>query len=191
MTAPRTCRGCEAPLAGNVRWCLRCYEPARELTPRASVWEPGTFVEAPIVRGPSVAHWSRWEKTSTTFGPIGRIAWTGVVVSFVLSSLTGNPLLLLFELPIAAVVLHSIWARGWFVPEDRATLRLRDLLPDERPSTWLHDVADIKQTLWLSMGGLAVMSTIMYGPPIAKCIAVATAVVGCGYAFFRGWFGRF
>ena len=51
MTAPRTCRACGAPLAGNVRWCLRCYEPARELTPRASVWEPGTFVDAPIVRG--------------------------------------------------------------------------------------------------------------------------------------------
>ena len=39
MTAPRTCRACGAPIAGNVRWCLRCYEPARELTPRASVWE--------------------------------------------------------------------------------------------------------------------------------------------------------
>jgi hypothetical protein len=129
MTAPRTCRACGAPLAGNVRWCLRCYEPARELTRRASVWEPGTFVEAPIVRGASVPHWSRWEKTSTTFGPIGRIAWSGVVAAFVLSSLLGNPLLLLFELPVAAVVLHSIWARGWVVPGDHASLRLRDVSP--------------------------------------------------------------
>jgi hypothetical protein len=144
----------------------------------------------PIVRGPSVPHWSRWEKTSTTFGPIGRIAWTGVVVAFVLSSATGNPLLLLFELPVAAVVLHSIWARGWVVPGDHAGLRLRDVLPDERPRTWLHDAADIKQTLWLTLAGLAVMGTIRYGPLIAKFIAIATAVVGCSYAFFRGAFGR-
>jgi hypothetical protein len=76
------------------------------------------------------------------------------------------------------------------VPDDRANLRLRDLLPNERPSTWLRDATDIKQTLWLTLAGLAVMGTIMYGPPIAKFIAVVTAVVGCSYAFFRGWFGR-
>jgi hypothetical protein len=34
------------------------------------------------------------------------------------------------------------------------------------------------------------MGTIMYGPPIAKFVAIATAVVGCSYAFFRGAFAR-
>ena len=190
MTAPRTCRACGATLAGNVRWCLRCYEPARELTPRASVWAPGTFVDMPTVRGPSVPHWSRWEKTSTTFGPIGRIAWTGGVAAFVVSALFGNPLLLLFELPVAAVVLRGIWARGWVVPGDIEGGRLRDVLPDERPGIWLHDTSDIKQTVWLTIAGLAVMGTIMHGPPVAKFIAIATAVVGWSYAFFRGAFGR-
>ena len=190
MTAPRTCRSCGAPLAGDVRWCLRCYEPARELTPRAAVWEPGTFVEVPTVRGPSVPHWSRWEKTSTTFGPIGRIAWTGVVASFVVSALFGNPLLLLFELPAASVVLHGIWARGWVVPGGIPSGGLRDVIPDERPGTWLQDAANIKQTVWLTLAGLTVMGAIMYGPPIAKFVTIATAVVGCGYAFFRGAFGR-
>lgn len=190
MTAPRTCRACRAPLAGDVRWCLHCYEPARELTPRASVWDPGTFVDAPTVRGRAVPHWSRWEKTSTTFGPIGRTTCTGVVAAFVASSLLGNPLLLLFELPIAAVVLHSIWARGWVVPGEPASGRPRDVLPEERPATWLHDAADIKQTVWLTLAGLAVMGTIMYGPPIAKFIAIVTAVVGSSFAFLRGAFGR-
>ena len=73
MTAPRTCRACGAPLHGDVRWCLHCYEPARELTPRAAVWAQGEFVDNPIHTGGPVPHWSRWEKTATTFGPWGRI----------------------------------------------------------------------------------------------------------------------
>ena len=190
MTAPRVCRACGAPLTGDVRWCLRCYEPARELTPRASVWAPGTFVDAPTVRGPSVPHWSRWERTSTTFGPVGRAAWTGVVVAFVCSALLGNPLLLLFELPVAAVVLASLWARGWVVPGGGMSGRSSTAIPGEAPSTWLGDAADIKQTVWLTLSGLGAMGMIMYGPPIAKFAAIATAVVGCSYAFVRGFFGR-
>ena len=95
MTAPRICRACGTPSSGNVRWCLRCYEPARELTPRAPIWGEGSFVDVSIVRGRSVPHWSRWEKTSTTLGPVGRTAWTFAVVAFLLSSVLGSPITLL------------------------------------------------------------------------------------------------
>jgi len=190
MTAPRVCRACGAPLAGDVRWCLRCYEPARELTPRSAVWEPGTFVDAPTVRGPSVPHWSRWEKTTTTFGPVGRVAWTVVVVSFLTSALTRSPFMLLFELPAAIVILHGIWARGWFVPSETDEATLRDAIPDEPASSWLHDTTDIKQTVWLTLAGLLVMGTIMYGPLIAKFAAIAIAVVVGSFVFFRGALGR-
>ena len=190
MTAPRVCRGCAAPLSGDVRWCLRCYEPTRELTPRAAVWEPGTFVDGPTVRGQWVPHWSRWEKTTTTFGPIGRVAWTIVVASFLLSALTRSPFMLLFELPAAAVILHGIWSRGWFVPSETDAAGLRDAIPDEPASSWLHDAADIKQTVWLTLAGLLLMGTIMYGPLIAKFAAIVIAVVvGC-FVFFRGALGR-
>lgn len=194
MTAPRVCRACGAPLTGDVRWCLRCYEPARELTPRAAVWEPGTFVDAPSVQGPSVPHWSRWEKTTTTFGPIGRVAWTIVVASFLLSAVTRSPFLMLFELPAAIIVLRGVWARGWVVPAappaDAWHTRLRDAIPTEPTATWLGDRDDLTQTLWLILAGLAVMGTIMYGPPIAKFIAIVVAVVSCCYAFLRGPLGR-
>ena len=190
MTAPRICRACGAPLSGDVRWCLRCYEPARELTPRAAVWEPGSFVDAPTVSGPSVAHSSRWEKSVTTFGPVGRIGWTCVVALFVLSSATGSPLLLLFELPIAVVVLRGVWAKGWVVPQDSQSGRRRHALPDGHPSSWLEDIADIKQTIWLTLAGLVVMGSIMYGPPVVKFAAIATAIVAGCVAFFRGPLGR-
>jgi hypothetical protein len=191
MTAPRVCRACGASLTGDVRWCLRCYEPARELTPRAAVWKPGTFVDAPTVRGPSVPHWSRWDKTSTTFGPIGRVAWTGVVVSFLLSALTRSPFMLLFELPAAAVILHGIWARGWVVPSEPANAaRLRDAIPDDPASSWLRDSGDIKHTVWLTLAGLLLMGTVMYGPLIMKFAAIAIAVVVSCFVFFRGALGR-
>jgi hypothetical protein len=186
MTAPRVCRACGAPLTGDVRWCLRCYEPARELTPRAAVWDPGTYVEAPIVSGPSVPHWSRWDKTPTTFGPIGRLTWTFVVVSFVLSSATRSPLLLIFELPAAAVIVRGLWARGWVVPNEATGVKPVDAIPPDSASSWLLDPTDIGQTLWLTIAGLLVMGTIMYGPPVAKFVAIAAGLVGCGWRFVRG-----
>ena len=109
VTAPmirsrrRICRACGAPLRGDVRWCLRCLRAGARAHASGSRLEPGTFVDAPTCRGASVAHSSRWEKSVTTFGPVGRIGWTCVVALFVLSSATGSPLLLLFELPIAVV----------------------------------------------------------------------------------------
>jgi hypothetical protein len=187
MTAPRRCRACGSPLDGDVRWCLRCYEPSRELTPRAAVWNPGTFVDTPTVAGPSVAHWSRWEKTTTTFGPIGRVAWTCVVVSFLASALTRSPFMLLFELPAAVIVIRALWSRGWVVPSDAAdATRLRDAIPAEPASSWPLDLADIKQTVWLTVAGLLVMGTIMYGPPVAKFIAIVAGIAGSCVAFVRG-----
>ena len=116
MTAPRTCRACGAPLHGDVRWCLRCYEPARELTPRAAVWAPGKFVDNPIHSSGPVPHWSRWEKTATTFGPVGRVIATVVAVLWVLGAAGGSPLTLIFVLPVVGVGLRAIWAKGWVVP---------------------------------------------------------------------------
>ena len=105
-------------------------------------------------------------------------------------SATGSPLLLLFELPIAVVVLKGVWAKGWVVPQEPRSGRRRDALPDGHPSSWLEDIADIKQTIWLTLAGLVVMGSIMYGPPVVKFAAIATAVVAGCVAFFRGPLGR-
>ena len=55
---------------------------------------------------------------------------------------------------------------------------------------WLEDIADIKQTIWLTLAGLVVMGSIMYGPPVVKFAAIATAMVAGCVAFFRGPLGR-
>jgi len=109
------------------------------------------------------------------------------VVAFLLSSVTRSPFMLLFELPAALVILHGVWARGWVVPSDPADdTRLRDAIPDEPSSSWLHDTADIRQMVWLMLAGLLLMGAIMVGPLIAKFVAIVIAVaVGC-FVFFRG-----
>lgn len=76
MTAPRDHRACGAPLSGDVRWCLRCYEPVRELAPREPQLPPLPTVHEPVPE----PRMSRWHAGPTTFGPVGRISITLVVL---------------------------------------------------------------------------------------------------------------
>jgi hypothetical protein len=89
MTAPRACRSCGAPLPRDVRWCLRCYTPVAELTPRERQLPPVEHAEDPppwANRSPlrdnrgTPPTYSRWRAGPTTFGPVGRIAITVVVL---------------------------------------------------------------------------------------------------------------
>lgn len=89
-------------------WCLRCYEPVRQLTPREPQLAPLPTVAVPRVE----RRHSRWKAGATTFGPVGRIAITVVVLLFAPTSL--DPISLFVYLPgylaIAFVVLRSTWA---------------------------------------------------------------------------------
>ena len=73
MPAPRTCRSCNATLPADVRWCGQCYEPVRELSARPSQ-PPGIQVLRPS------PVYTRWQRGPTTFGPVGRLVSTAVVV---------------------------------------------------------------------------------------------------------------
>lgn len=111
MTAPRTCRKCEAELAGHVMWCLRCYEPVCHLTPRESAPPGVVFVSS----GPQ-HRTSRWRAGPTTFGPVGRILVTALVlVLFPWQVLRGlDPLVLWQALGYtlaATLVLRHTWRR--------------------------------------------------------------------------------
>ena len=68
MTASRTCHACGAELPRDIRWCARCFEPVRELSPRARLHD-GDFVGRPIHERGKVPRWTRWEQTATTFSP--------------------------------------------------------------------------------------------------------------------------
>jgi hypothetical protein len=176
MTAPRTCRACGAPLHGDVRWCLRCYQPARELTARAAVWAPGEFVDNPVHTGGPVPHWSRWEKSATTFGPAGRVIATVVAALCVLGAAGGSPLTLIFVLPVGGMVLRAIWMKGWVVPGVEAAPP-----PSAPVSSWLWDRSEFVRTLMLAAVTLTGIGLLMYSPdPVVRFVVIATGVVvGC------------
>src|SRR5262245_37696280 len=159
MTASRVCRACGADLAGNVRWCLRCHEPVRELTPREPVWRDGEFVDQPVHTGGAVPHWSRWEKSATTFGPAGRLTITVVAVLWLLSAAIRSPLTLLFVLPLMIALIRSVWQRGWVVPSHAAApARMTPVGP---MSTWLWDRSEFWRTcglagIWLAGAGVLI-----------------------------------
>jgi hypothetical protein len=109
MTASRTCHACGAELPGDVRRCLRCYEPIRHLTPR----DPGEPTIT-FLRGPDDGvERSRWKAGVNTFGPFGRIAVTLLVL--VMAPLSLNLVSLVVVLPaylvLAAIVLRPVWKR--------------------------------------------------------------------------------
>jgi len=117
MTAPRMCRKCGAELPGHVMWCLRCYEPVRHLTPRESA-PPGVVF---VSRGPQ-HRTSRWRAGPTTFGPVGRILITALLLALFPWSVFGNldPLVLwqAFGYTLAAtLVLRHTWRRERVVDE--------------------------------------------------------------------------
>jgi hypothetical protein len=179
MTAPRTCRACGAALQGNVRWCLRCYEPSRELTPRPPTWAPGEFVDTPIHTSGQVPHWSRWEKSATTLGPVGRVCATIVTVLWVLGAAGSSPLTLIFVLPVAGVVLRAIWAKGWVVPGDDATVP-----PSAPMSSWLWDRSEFLRTLALAAVAVVVGLLMYVSNPIVRFVVIVSGVVvGCAAAF--------
>jgi hypothetical protein len=110
MTAPRTCRKCGAALPPSVRWCGQCLEPVRELSPRPS--DAGNYV-APLLTPP---RYSRWRAGSLTFGPVGRVAITVVVVLVGSGFVTGgfNPAMLWMlsgYVVAATLILKQTWAR--------------------------------------------------------------------------------
>jgi rhodanese-related sulfurtransferase len=113
-----------------VSWCLRCYEPVRQLTPRerplpplAEVEEPPEWVPRSPLRGLEPPVYSRWRAGPTTFGPVGRIVLTLLLaVAFPWGALTTfDPLRLWGMLGygvVAALVLRSAW-RKERVPDRR------------------------------------------------------------------------
>jgi hypothetical protein len=108
MTAPRTCRACGANLKGDVMWCLQCYAPVRQLTPR----EP-QLPTAYLVQPKDERPMSRWKAGATTFGPVGRIAITLLVLLFAPWSMNGIAIFVLWPpyLVIATLVLRTTWKR--------------------------------------------------------------------------------
>ena len=189
VTASRTCRACGAELPGAVRWCGQCHAPVRELTPREPVWREGEFVDQPIHTGDAVPHWSRWEKSATTFGPVGRIAITAIGALWVCGAAVQSPITLVFVLPLVVLLIRSVWQRGWVIPAH--------LLPEHHarsaepapPVPW--DRSEVWRGVALAVGGLVGGAILLYeNDPIPRFIVIVTAIVATAAWALRKIDGR-
>jgi hypothetical protein len=126
MTAPRTCRVCGAALKGDVMWCLQCYEPVRQLTPRERPLPTVSFVRPKDERA-----MSRWKAGGTTFGPVGRITITVLVLLFAPWSMDGFAILVLWPpyLVLAGLVLRGTWKK-----DHVQTMTIAEIAVAARPS---------------------------------------------------------
>jgi hypothetical protein len=78
MGAAARCAGCGAALAPDAQWCGQCFLPRGDralVHPVERSIVAGTNVLA-AAAGPRPMMRTRWKKTPTTFGPVGRVLCT-------------------------------------------------------------------------------------------------------------------
>jgi hypothetical protein len=184
VTASRICRACGAELAGVVRWCARCHEPVRELTPREPVWRDGEFVGQPVHTGGAVPHWSRWEGSATTLGPWGRIGLTAALLATLpVAGLFGMFMYVIWFPVIAIVGLGGIWAKGWVIPGASTPADVPASAPRET-SSW--DRVEILRAALVTAVVLAGVATLLYMPnPVMRFAVIVSGVVVGGAAALR------
>jgi hypothetical protein len=136
-----------------------------------------------------IPHWSRWEKSATTFGPAGRVVATVMLLSTLLPAISYGNIVFVLTFPVAAaVVLNAIWAKGWVVPDEPD---LPPLPVDEPPHPAEPLTAAMRAwriATW--MLGLGALLLFAYGPVPAKAVVLALAAIALPWWFFRGFTDR-
>jgi hypothetical protein len=186
MPSPRACRACGAFLLPDLPWCPQCYEPVKQFAARAPLHH-GDFVGSPIPTGGHIPHWSRWEKSATTFGPVGRVVATMLLFATLLPAIASAGFMYLIAFPIAAaVVLNAIWAKGWVVPDEPDLPPLPVTEVGQPPLSREEQVRRIIR--WTC--GLGAILVFAYGPVPAKAIVLALAAIVLPWWFFRVYLDR-
>jgi hypothetical protein len=138
-----------------------------------------------------VPHWSRWEASATTFGPLGRVGWTIAIAFIGFNAVFHNPLMIVFLVPVALTLVHALWRPGWVVPTETATdAGMRRFVPDLPIKDWLVDIDDLAKTVIALVVTIVVVELAYYGGPMVQFCAITAGVVGGVYLFFRRFFGR-
>jgi hypothetical protein len=107
-----TCAGCGAANREGAAWCGQCHTA---LATPTTVSAPA--LGRPVARREELATrptYSRWRTSATTFGPVGRVAWTlAVLLVMAMAAFSQNPFAIGPLCFIAApLVLRSVWAKG-------------------------------------------------------------------------------
>jgi hypothetical protein len=174
MTAPRACRTCGAPLPPDVRWCLRCFAPVLQLTPRERplppldrVEEPPPWVNASPLRDPDARPptYSRWRAGPTTFGPVGRLTITAVVLAFFPwdAVVSLNPFRLWFMLGytiFATYVLRQTWKKERVMVERSSTHARSIRARMNARAGWMSRGVDARSLV--AAAAFAVLGTLAY-----------------------------
>jgi hypothetical protein len=84
------CYACGASMSAETDWCGQCYAPrGRASSAPSSIMAPTRPVPVAATLPPQVIK-TRWRKTTTTFGPVGRVLATlGLVIPFVIFVVIG------------------------------------------------------------------------------------------------------
>jgi hypothetical protein len=147
----------------------------------------GDFVGSPIPTGGHIPHWSRWEKSATTFGPVGRVVATVLLFATLLPAVASGGFMYLISFPIAAaVVLNAVWANGWVVPDEADLPPLPVTETPHPPLTRGEQVGRIVRRM-LVLAGILLFA---YGPVPAKAIVLALAAIVLPWWFFRVFLDR-
>jgi hypothetical protein len=134
-----------------------------------------------------VPHWSRWEKSATTFGPAGRVVATVILLSTLLPAISYGNIVFVLTFP-AAVVLNAIWAKGWVVPDEPDLPPLPVDEPPYPPEPLTGAMRVWRIATWTL--GLGALLLFAYGPVPAKAAVLALAAIGFPWWFFRGFMDR-
>jgi len=110
-------------------WCLRCYEPVRQLTPR----DPGEPTVTFLRDHDDGPERSRWKAGVNTFGPFGRVLVTVLVLLIAPLSLNLVSIVVLLPcyLVLASVVLHAVWKKDRVLTTSHAEVVAKSSSPGE------------------------------------------------------------
>jgi hypothetical protein len=107
-------------------WCLRCYEPVRLLTPREPQLPTVQFLRDPDAHRER----SRWRPGVNTFGPVGRVVTTAIVLA--VAPWSTNAVALVVSWPaylvLAGLILRSTWKK-----DDVVATTVRELVAAHGP----------------------------------------------------------
>ena len=129
-------------------------------------------------------HWSRWEKTATTFGPWGRIGMTAALLATLPAAGAFGMFLYVIWFPVIAIVgMRGIWARGWVVPG--ASPRSPDAsCPSDAEASW--DRGEIVKSASVAAVLVAAIATLLSVPnPVVRFVVIVAGVVAGGSALLR------
>ena len=176
-----------------------CYEPVREFASRPPLHEGAPEPERSWrIRLTSSAdelaggHYSRWNRTATTFGPAGRLIATALLVAWVVNAFFS--MFVIFWLTLVSVVgwiLREIWKPGW-VPAERivgSAARMpapRALHPEPATPPAPRWIPPRTRVAWIGLGTviLAASLAFAYGGENVQ----AFVMMGGSLTLLVGWF---